>query len=422
MSGASNIEWTDATWNPVTGCTKLSPGCKHCYAKTLHDKRHRAYLEGKKMPAQYAHPFEHVMLHPDRLDWPLRWRGSPVAKIAGRPSRIFVNSVSDLFHEDVPDEFIDRVFAVMGSCPWHTFQVLTKRADRMREWFAERWQPAPEKSQRDLYDAQMSMARELGISQPLPAFVLDTKGEDRFDQVYTALDDVPRCVDTKDDRLWKDGQSNLMAGAWPLKNVWLGVSVEDQAAADERIPLLLQTPAAIRWISAEPLLGPINLDGAGALNLHAFGCGYEGRWRECPEHVAGRKNCAGLDWVVAGGESGLDARPSHPSLFQSLRDQCATAGVPYFFKQWGAWGPVGPLYSDDDTPEHLNALECDDDGPMECHVEPFGGRWSARLDGQPPPGTWAMQKIGKRASGRLLDGVEHNEYPASPSTTTKEPQ
>jgi protein gp37 len=125
MSQASSIEWTDATWNPVVGCTKVSPGCKNCYAKTLHDLRHKAHGEGKKVPAQYAHPFEVVQLMPDRLTDPLSWR---------KPRKVFVNSVSDLFHKDVPDEFLDWVFAVMALAPRHTFQVLTKRADRMREY------------------------------------------------------------------------------------------------------------------------------------------------------------------------------------------------------------------------------------------------------------------------------------------------
>lgn len=369
MSGASKIEWTDATWNPVTGCTKLSPGCKHCYAKTLHDKRHKAFLSGKKMPAQYAQPFERVMLHPERLDWPLRWRGSPVARAEGRLSRIFVNSVSDLFHEDVPDEFIDQVFAVMALRREHIFQVLTKRADRMHAYLG---------------------------AQPLVR------------------------------RRWEDEirkrQSGELRGICPtplLPNVWLGVSAEDQKTFDERWRYLRETPAAVRFVSAEPLLGRI--DATHSCNGFEFCDALRGRkWHDADPGA--RAQTAHLDLVICGGESGSEARPSHPDYFRSLRDQCMAAGVAFNFKQWGAWGPVGPIYSDDDTPEHLDALECDDEGPKECHVTPSGGRWIARLDGQPPPGTWAMQKIGKHASGRLLDGIEHNEYPASPLTTTKEPQ
>jgi protein gp37 len=250
--GRTKIEWTRGadgsdgyTWNPVVGCTKVSQGCKLCYAKTIHDMRHKAFLAGKAVAPQYSMPFEMVQLMPDRLTWPLSLR---------QPSRIFVNSVSDLFHEDVPDEFIDQVFAVMALADRHTFQVLTKR---------------------------------------------------------------PK---------------------WPLPNVWLGTSVEDQKAADERIPLLIETPAAIRFLSIEPLLGPVDLtdvrrhDGwrINALTGEEFLPG---------EIVSG--HLGKIDWVIAGGESGSSKqspRPMHPDWARSLRDQCVAAGVPFLFKQWGEWG------------------------------------------------------------------------------------
>ena len=229
-----------------------------------------------------------VRLVPELLDQPLRWK---------KPRRIFVNSMSDLFHEDVPDEFILSVWRTMANASQHTFQILTKRPTRMRDWL----------------------------------------------------------------------RKGLMIGdfiAPPLDNVWLGVSTEDQATADERIPLLLQTLAAVRWISAEPLLSPIDLTSIKRTQAEGYMRPLDGRFNK-------------LGWIVAGGESGPKARPSHPDWFRSLRNQCAAMGVPFFFKQWGEWGP--PVAEGDVPP---GALE---------------GR---------------LYKVGKNAAGRRLDGVEHNEYPA----------
>jgi protein gp37 len=244
MSEKSAIEWTDATWNPVTGCTKVSPACANCYIErqTPFRVRHRKFVKGH-IPLEF---------HENRLDAPLHWRD---------PRRVFVNSMSDLFHEDVPDVFIDRVFAVMALARWHTYQVLTKRAERLST--------APTR-----------------------------------DRVGAAL--RARGVDENFVR-------NLR---WPLPNVWLGVSVENQHFADERIPLLLQTPAAVRFISAEPLLGPVDL---------GFAFVSDNPWM-VQQHV---------DWVIVGGESGPRVRPTDPDWIRSMRDQCVAAGVPFFFKQWG---------------------------------------------------------------------------------------
>lgn len=250
MSDGTGIEWTDATWNPLVGCTKVSPGCDHCYAETLVN---RFAGHNKAFPNR----FDIVTLRDDRtLALPLRWR---------RPRRVFVNSLSDLFHADVPDETIAAVFAVMAEAPRHTFQVLTKRHARMRS---------------------------LLNRQDWPGMVADAA---------CALPDwgVP---------LIEDYDWTL-----PLPNVWLGVSVEDQRWTDIRVPVLLDTPAAVRWISAEPLLGPIDLGSV-------------------PPRVGG---VPGLDWVVVGGESGRNARPMVPSWALTVRDQCADAGVPFLFKQWG---------------------------------------------------------------------------------------
>ena len=211
---ASKIEWTDATWNPVTGCNKISPGCKHCYAERMSRR-----LKATGM-AKYRNGFD-VTLHPDTLEIPLRWR---------KPRSIFVNSMSDLFHDEVPDEFIAQVFDVMTRAHWHRYQVLTKRPERAAS-----------------------------LNSQLP---------------------------------------------WP-DQVWMGTSVESQDYI-HRIDRLRETDAVIKFLSLEPLLGPLpNLD----LN--------------------------GIDWVIVGGESGPGARPMQADWARDIRDQCLDAGVPFHFKQWG---------------------------------------------------------------------------------------
>jgi protein gp37 len=306
MSDNSGIEWTDSTWNPVTGCTKVSPGCAYCYAEavTLRFKRGPVYLPGKAK----------IVLHPDRLDRPLRWR---------RPRRIFVDSMSDLFHEDVPDEYIDRVFAVMALADHHVFQVLSKRPERMLEYIehASYWR---------IHDAFMEVGRATG---------------------HVTLKDT-----------------------WPLPNVWLGVSVENQYWADRRIPLLLQTPAAVRFLSLEPLLKPVDLgrvDYGWLLNdtLADFK-----EWREdvpfglrdnerVPPGVAWLNVLTGewfdgwdsgsdgkkIDWVIVGGESGPKRRPMAIEWVRSLRDECFTAGIPFFYKQPGGLYPGGDATLDGRT-------------------------------------------------------------------------
>lgn len=271
MSDNSTIEWTDATWNPVTGCEEVSPGCDHCYAKTFAERF-------RGTPGHYFEQGFDVQLRPDKLLLPFRWR---------KPRKVFVNSMSDLFHKDVPDAYIAEVFSVMARTPEHTYQVLTKRHGRMRSLLNR------------------------------PSF-----------------------------------RDNLAVwGPWPLPNVWLGVSVEDQARADLRIPALLETPAAVRWISAEPLLGPVNLHAVRGLSGQY---GHQGAHRgigtaDCPteRHHHHDDRCRfPLDWVVVGGESGRGARPMHPAWARSLRDQCAEARVPFHFKQAGSalareWGLSG---------------------------------------------------------------------------------
>ena len=219
MAERSSIEWTEATWNPVTGCSKVSPGCAHCYAETFAERF-------RNVP---GHPYEHgfdLQLRPERLEQPLSW---------SRPRLIFVNSMSDLFHEDIPEEFIMSVFKVMRKASWHTFQILTKRSRRMAE-----------------------------LARRLP---------------------------------------------WP-DNVWMGVSVESQRWTC-RIDDLRRVSANVRFLSCEPLLGPLRL------------------------------NLQGIDWVIVGGESGAGARPMNPEWVRGIRLQCLGAGVQFFFKQWGAHDEAG---------------------------------------------------------------------------------
>jgi protein gp37 len=312
----SNIEWTDRTWNPVTGCTKVSAGCKHCYAEgvahrfwhTLYDEiptgRHDASGSG---PETRPRLFTDVQTHEDKLLAPLSWR---------KPSRVFVNSMSDLFHEDVPDEFIDRVFAVMALASRHTFQVLTKRPERMREYLCR--------------NSTIENIYSLACRQ-------DETLADRWD--------------------------------WPLPNVWLGVSVEDQATADARISLLLQTPAAVRFISAEPLLGPVDVGpwlyvptrcracGHGSAYYDTNPTGSQAPFGKCAFGVPmtgehGGLRCSACDspdceamaplsWVIVGGESGSKARPCDVAWIRSIVRQCQSAGVPVFVKQLGSKWNLG---------------------------------------------------------------------------------
>ncbi len=268
MGDRTKIEWSQATWNPVTGCTKVSEGCDHCYAEMI---AHR-FAGTKAYPNEFG-----VTLRPERLDQPLRWR---------KPRRIFVNSMSDLFHDDVPNDYIARVWAVMAEARQHTFQILTKRPGRMR-----------------------SLLRSATF--------------------WAAF--------------WAAGvhdRTGLDVSSSPLSNVWLGVSVENQKWADVRIPVLLDTPAAVRFLSCEPLLGPVDL-----------------AWREDgPDGEASFP--AGIDWVIVGGESGPGARPMHPDWARSLRDQCQNAGVPFFMKQTGTvlarqWGIGGNGADQTVWPEHF---------------------------------------------------------------------
>jgi protein gp37 len=226
VSDKSGIEWTEATWNPVTGCSKVSPGCAHCYAETLSLR-----FGWSTQPWTPQNEAENVVLHPERLAIPLRWR---------RPRMVFVNSMSDLFHEQIPDEYIEQVFAIMAAAPRHTFQILTKRPAQMAAWFQ------------------------------------------------------------RADPRWRRE---------PLANVWLGVSIENDRWVG-RAEILRHTPARVRFISAEPLLGPL-------------------------DHL----DIARIDWLIVGGESGHRHRPMELGWVRDLRDRANAADVAFFFKQWGGRTP-----------------------------------------------------------------------------------
>jgi len=270
----SKIEWTDETWNPVTGCTKVSAGCKNCYAARMAKR-----LAGRCGYPEAPHQFD-VTLHPDKLDLPLKWR---------KPRMVFVCSMGDLFHDDVPFWFVRNVWGMMALCPQHTFQVLTKRPKRMLEFVSREW----------------------------VAHVHTEKVTQRYTEpVLAGLCDV-------------------------LPNVWLGTSVENQATADERIPLLLQTPAAVRFVSAEPLLEAVDLsqpyvdylEGWDVEAIHVCGGDERVCYRRCPE--AQQYQTERLDWIIVGGESGPGARPMKLEWARSLVQQCKSADVPIFVKQMG---------------------------------------------------------------------------------------
>lgn len=264
MSDGTKIQWSEATWNFATGCTKVSAGCTNCYIERTPPFR----IAGRKFDKPGVGGATGIVLHEDRLGLPLRWR---------KPRRIFVNSLADIFHAEVPTELVAKAFAVMVAAPHHTFQLLTKRHARMRAILTS-----------DVF--WLMVSQELG-------------------------------------RLWNAPPPT------PLRTIpdwiWVGVSVESQQWAEPRIEALMDVPAAVRWVSAEPLLGPLNIgdlltvqDPPEGAVMEFFG----GRPGEFPA----------IRWVVGGGESGPRARPCDPDWLRSLRDQCSAAGVAYFNKQMGA--------------------------------------------------------------------------------------
>ena len=302
MADRTEIAWCDATWNPIRGgCTRIAPGCVNCYAERMMARG----LPGLNSPTT-GEPFAVMTaagprwtgkgeLIESQLEVPLHWK---------RPRRIFVNSISDTFHKDVPDEWIDRIFAVMALCPRHTFIVLTKRGKRMREYMTT---------------------------------------------VYMCNRVLEQMVAMTPDRgVWAwDGMAEM------FKRIWLGVSASTRPDLDAQIEHLRATPAAVRFLSLEPLIADL-----GTIDL------------------------SGIGWVIVGGESGPGARPMHPDWVRSIKDQCVAAHVPFFFKQWGEWLPS----MQDGAPG--------DDQILNASDKPV--------------------RVGKKSAGRLFDGREWNELPGGP--------
>jgi protein gp37 len=316
----TSIEWTDKVWNPVRGCDLVSAGCRSCYAMR---QAHRFSGKGQpyegltKMTSHGPVWTGKVRTVPELLDMPLRWK---------RPRRIFVNSMSDLFHEDVPFEFIVAVFGVMAASMQHTFQILTKRPQRMLEWFG--W-----------------LAERGGLGPFIRSIRID--GDRTIPNYFTGVMRTTeirgKTVRAMNDPWMQVFNAAAVVGAAPLPNVWLGVSVEDQATADERIPLLLQTPAAVRFLSCEPLLGPIDL------RRHLEAQTHE---RACPKGY-------GIGWVIVGGESGPGARDFDIRWARDIVAQCRAAGAPVLMKQLGA----RPVWSDEDDssePPHWGRISLRD--------------------------------------------------------------
>lgn len=285
MSTNTKIEWTDTTWNPLRGCSRVSEGCRNCYAERQAIRQVNGAYAGLVHIAN-GHPSwtGKVSFVEDHLLDPLSWR---------KPRRVFVNSMSDLFHENVQDEWIDKIFAVMALCPQHTFQILTKRPGRMVAYL----DPACGR----IADQVMKMRKEQGgrsCVAPLPHVPPGTE--------------------------W-----------WPLSNVWLGVSAENQATANERVPLLLETTAAVRFISAEPLLGPIDLTRL-LVHIGTLALPHGATINAISDYYKINGELRHLDWVIAGAESGPGSRTCDTDWIQSIVWECKLAGVPCFVKQVGS--------------------------------------------------------------------------------------
>lgn len=343
----SNIEWCDASWNIVRGCSRVSEGCRNCYAERLAARFQKPGMPYSGLIAKGGQWNGRVVLVDHKILEPLAWK---------KPAKIFVNSMSDLFHGEVPLEFIDQVFAVMAACPQHIFQVLTKRPERM---------------------------------------ALYLNSHDRVDRIARAAKTMSLfCAASSLEQMRADGY---------LPNVWLGVSAEDQITANDRLWMMIQLPAAVRWLSAEPLLGAIDFEEPGNTGNLATGVHLQTNVHS--------EVFPGLDWVVVGGESGPRARPMHPNWVRGLRDQCIAAGIPFFFKQWGEWMPRADLMAGGEKNfaasgpqskrrpdvlrlgEHAKKVHTCENGTADKGGDIF------------------MQRVGKKHAGRLLDGLTWLQFP-----------
>lgn len=334
MGAKTGIEWTDATWNPIIGCSRVSEGCRNCYAEGIAARfadTPGPYLGLARKVNGHAQWTGKISETKQLLD-PLKWR---------KPKRVFVNSMSDLFHENVTDEQRDQIFAVMALCPQHTFQVLTKRPELMFDYF-------------DYYNR----SHAIGFAAWR---ILEDRGR---------LTSEQSCIATE---LQHGGGRHVEGGCWPLPNIQLGVS--DEGNQHQRIDMLRKVPAAVRFISAEPLI-----------------------------FDPGKVYLNGIDWVICGGESGPGARPMHPDWARSLRDQCQAAGVPFFFKQWGEWtnSPIPGSVPDGSVgPERCGWIQSDG------RLIPVGEAPMGAQIG----GSNLVMRVGKKAAGALLDGREWKQFP-----------
>lgn len=304
--GETSIEWCHRpgtiakTWNPVQGCQRISEGCRHCYAETIARRFAQSGWSQGLINIKTGKWNGTARMAVHKLAEPLHWK---------KPCTVFVNSMSDLFYDGFSNEEIAAVFGVMAACPQHTFIVLTKRAARMRDWF--KWLEDHVES-----DAVEWAGRDCATS------VHDA----RRDCLFEYLDETACAALAGHYDCCHLGLTTNGSLQWPLPNVWLGVSVEDQEMADKRIPELLATPAAVRLISAEPLLGALNI---------RHGLPLTENERHLLTHDASKAydSRPSLDWVIAGCESGNGSRPCEVDWLRSLRDQCRAAGVPFFLKQ-----------------------------------------------------------------------------------------
>ena len=339
MAERTQIEWCDSTFNPWTGCTKVGPGCDHCYAEQRMDKRLHVVNWGTSQPrkrtsaANWRQP-ERWNAEPFLTCTKCGWRGTgaeleqqdccKVHHITGARRRVFCASLADVFDNEVPVQWRRDLFDLIAATPNLDWLLLTKR----------------------IGNASRMIAEAQGDTLPISKWA-----------------------------------------AWPLPNVWLGATIVNQKEADRDIPKLLSTPAAVRFLSMEPLLGPVTLR-----QVHSDVCEIDSLTGDhgVIRPLRGRSD-AKVHWVIAGGESGHGARPMHPDWARSLRDQCEAVGVPFLFKQWGEWAPNGRTMAD-------------------CAASTAKPLAVPLSDATPYP-LAIMDRVGKKASGRLLDGVEHNGFP-----------
>lgn len=391
MAENLKIEWTDATWNPITGCTKISPGCTNCYAERM----------SKRLAGRYGYPadepFKPGIVHDKALYEPIKWK---------KPRKVFVCSMGDLFHEKVNFHDIDLIVSLVALLPQHQFLFLTKRPMRMKEYFAGE--------------------RDEGITSGYIQEITRASGG-RGDKQFRYFPGIWQRIEPP--KTWQ----------WPLPNLWLGVTVCNQAEADEKIPVLLDTPAAGRFVSVEPMLGPVDFrqwlvkDRFYTAKCPRCGwigssehCGSSDYWSqdgcecpkcctECDDFSDDRK----LDWMICGGETGPDARPLHLDWVRSLRGQCQESDTPFFFKQWGEYGPTAEniqtgdsVFRMFDSESHWVNKASSWMRPGDVCIDAIGKICRNGGDfGKASYPVVIVRRVGKKNSGCLLDGKEFKEFP-----------